>query len=77
MSAGRLVPLSDQKPPPLVLIQLELLDGDDSALSRSGASTVPICWPLLRMMMTRQLRSLAAVGFFLAVFIGEVRQDAT
>jgi hypothetical protein len=25
-------------------------------------------------MMTRQLRSLAAVGFFLAVFIGEVRQ---
>jgi hypothetical protein len=27
--------------------------------------------------MTRQLRSLAAVGFFLAIIIGEVRQDAT
>ena len=35
-----------------------------SALSRSGASTELRYSPRLRMMMTRQLRSLAAVGFF-------------
>src|SRR4029077_19750396 len=42
-----------------------------SALSRSGASTDPRYSPRLRMMMTRQLRSLAAVDFFLVVFIGD------
>ena len=42
-----------------------------SALSRSGASTEPRYSPRLRMMMTRQLRSLAAVDFFLVVFIGD------
>jgi len=61
MSAGRLVPLSDQKPPPLVLTHPNCLTATASALSRSGAPTVPICSPRLRMMMTRQLRSL--VGF--------------
>src|SRR5262249_26768501 len=38
----RLKPLPDQEPAPLVLVQLELLDGYGLALSRSGASTVPI-----------------------------------
>jgi hypothetical protein len=46
-------PLSDQKPAPLVLVQVEHLDSHTaSALSRSGASTEPRYSPLLRMMMT-------------------------
>src|SRR5262249_8494028 len=35
-----------------------------------GASTVPRYCPRFLMIETRQLRSLAAVGFFLALFIG-------
>ena len=61
----------------MVLVQLKLLDGhglSPLAIRRLDRADIS---PLLSMMMTRQLRSLAAVGFFLAVFIGEVRQDAT
>jgi hypothetical protein len=46
-------------------------------LSRDQALRRAQIFARLRMMMTRQLRSLAAVGFFLAIIIGEVRQDAT
>ena len=56
--------------------QVKLLDGYSPDRSRSGASTVPRYSPLLRMMMTRQLRRLVEVGIFLAVFIGEGRRDA-
>jgi hypothetical protein len=45
-----------------------------SALSRSGASTDPRYSPRLRMMMTRQLRSFAAVSFLLPVFMRAGRQ---
>jgi hypothetical protein len=41
-----------------------------SARSRSGASTEPRYSPRLRMMMTRQLRSLAAAGLCLVIFFG-------
>src|SRR5262249_5149445 len=45
-----------------------------SAAFSSGASTVPRYCPRFLMIETRQLLSLAAaVGFFLVLFIGEVR----
>jgi hypothetical protein len=58
---GELMPLPDQKPAPLLLVQVNCLMVA-SALSRSGAWTVPRCSPLLRMMRTRQLRRLASEG---------------
>jgi hypothetical protein len=50
--------------------QIKLLDGYRLSPSRAGASTDPRYSPLLRMMMTRQLRRLAAAALFLAIFIG-------
>jgi hypothetical protein len=52
----------------LVLVQRKLLDGHSLSLSRSGASIEPRYSPLLRMMMTRQLRRLAG-------FLRLVRED--
>jgi hypothetical protein len=59
---GELMPLPERKPAPLLLVQVNCLMVA-SALSRSGAWTVPRCSPLLRMMRTRQLRRLARVVF--------------
>jgi hypothetical protein len=67
------MPLPDQKPAPLLLVQVNCLMVA-SALSRSGAWTEPRYSPRLRMMMTRQLCRLAMVGFFLAVFMCAGRQ---
>ena len=72
IAEDRLGPLEDQEPAPLVLIQVKLLDGYGLSPLAIGASTDPRYSPRLRMMRTRQLRSLGAVGllgFLLAVFI--------
>jgi hypothetical protein len=59
--------LKDQQPPARwSWSKSNCLVAAASARSRSGASTEPRYWPLLRMMVTAQLRSLAA-GFGRAV----------
>jgi hypothetical protein len=50
-----LVPLPDGQPPPLVVVQRKLLDGDGLGPLAIRRSTEPRYAPRLRMMMTRQL----------------------
>ena len=69
--AARLRALLDQQPPPpLILVQVKLLNGHSLsplAIRRFDRAEV---LALLRMMMTRQLRRLAAADFFRTSFIG-------
>jgi hypothetical protein len=54
----------------LLVAQIKSLTAAASAAFLFGASTVPRYCPRFRMIDTRQVRSLAAAGFFLTLFIG-------
>ena len=62
-----------ERPPPAAVIRIG--PRASSAPTPRAASTVPRYCPRFLMIETRQLLSLAAVGFFLALFIGEVGRN--
>jgi hypothetical protein len=71
-----MMPLPDQQPSALVLVQVKLLDGQSfSSLAIRRFDRAEIF--AAAAVVIRQLRRLAAVDFFLTAFIGELWQDAT